>query len=133
MKFDCTLKIKSDTRYISFVRGFVAAVAKANKLKISKEALIACNLSLVEAVNNVIFHAHKNCRGVPIKIRIAVDGQTLSMEVCDSGKGLGRHVKIAPDSMSTHGRGLFLIHRLMTQVISRRRGSLHILRMVKKI
>lgn len=133
MRFDCTLKIKSDTCYLSFVRGFVAAVAKANRLKISKEALIACNLSLVEAVNNAIFHAHKKCRSMPIKIRIAMDGRALSMEVCDSGKGLGKHARIAPDSMSTHGRGLFLIHKLMTQVISRKRGSLHILRMVKKI
>lgn len=130
MVFHCALTIKSDTGYLAFVRQWVPAASRAAGVGVSKKGLIACNLALVEAVNNAIFHAHNNKAALKIGLSLRIDKARVVMDVVDAGKGLGRHLKIRPDSMATHGRGLFLIHKLMNRVESRMKNGRHILRMV---
>lgn len=130
MNFKCALTIRSETTYLAILRRWVGAAAKvAGFGKISKAANMACTLALIEAVDNAIFHAHGRDRKIPIRILISVGENGISIEVADRGGGIGRHALARPDEMISHGRGLFLIHRLMTKVESRLRNGSHILRM----
>lgn len=129
MSFCCAFTIKSDTRYLAVLRQWLRAAGKSGNFRMTKSCEIACNMALVEAVNNAIFHAHKRRQKMPVKIFLKLDSDQVTIEVIDRGMGLGRHAKIRPDSMTTHGRGLFLIHSLMNSVESRMRNGTHVLKM----
>lgn len=130
MRFLCAFTIRSDTKYLGPLRQWIAAaIEHAGSKKKSKKVRDACTLSLVEAVNNAIFHAHGCVKDLPIRVFISVGDKRISIEVADRGKGLGRHVFTKPEEMISHGRGLFLMHRLMNKVESRLKNGLHILRM----
>lgn len=98
-----------------------------------KKAVTACTLALIEAVDNAIFHAHCRRKKVPIGLSLTVSDGSVSIEVVDCGPGIGRAGREKPDSFASHGRGLFLIHRLMHNVTSRMKGGRHSLRMVYKL
>lgn len=128
--FRCAFTIGSDTRYLALLRQWVAAVMTlAGPKKKSRAVRTACTLALVEAVDNAIFHAHRRNGKLPVRIFMSFSGEKISIEVADCGKGLGRHVSAKPGEMINHGRGLFLIHRLMDSVESRMKNGVHILRM----
>lgn len=110
-----------------------AAIGHTGSKKKSGKVRDACTLSLVEAVNNAIFHAHGRVKDIPIRVFISVGDKSISIEVADRGKGLGRHMFTKPEEMISHGRGLFLIHRLMSRVESRLKDGLHILRMTYEL
>ncbi len=129
--FRCAFTIESDTRYLAVLRGLIpAAFAAAGMGRAPRAARVACTLALIEAVDNAIFHAHRRARGLPICVSVALSPKRISIEVADCGRGIGRRPGVCPDSMETHGRGLFLIHRLMPAVASRMKRGRHTLSMV---
>jgi serine/threonine-protein kinase RsbW len=129
--FRCAFGISSDTRYLRLLRQWLSVAVKlAGNDEFSKKDLGACSLAMVEAVDNAIFHAHGRKREIPIRVSLSIGNGSIVIEVVDCGHGLGRHKCIRPDDMSDHGRGLFLIHKLMSRVESRMRNGRHVLRMV---
>ncbi|HPQ80585.1 MAG TPA: ATP-binding protein [bacterium] len=138
--FLCAFTISSDTRYLPILRQLARAACDASGSgRISPGADQACTLALIEAVDNAIFHvrpARRSARerrgrfGLPIRVSVAVDGRRMTIEVVDCGRGIGRRRKQKPDEMVEHGRGLFLIHSLASQVESRMKRGRHSLRMV---
>lgn len=129
--FRAALAVPSDTRYLSPLRDWLAAAAEiVGRRAFPPRARIACSLALIEAVDNAIFHAHRRRSAELIRVAISVRRGKIALEVADEGSGIGRHRRPVPEAMVSSGRGLFLIHRLMHQVESRRRGGRHVLRMI---
>lgn len=81
-------------------------------------------LALNEAVGNAIRHA---ATGGPLRVSCDVHGSALLMQVEDSGRGFDYRPTMAelPDPMAASGRGFFLMHELMDEVVVRtsRRGT----------
>lgn len=132
--FTTAFTIRSDTRYLAPLRQWVAAAARmAGRSAFPRDAVPACTLALIEAVNNAIFHAHGGKRTALIGVSMMVSDHSVFLSVSDDGQGIGRHAMAHPDEMIDHGRGLFLIHRLMDKVDSRMKNGRHLLKMVYKV
>lgn len=126
----CAFTIASDTRYLAPLRQWIAAMGTlAGRRMIPRRTLLACTLVLIEAVDNAIFHAHRGRRSLPIRVAMSVQDDAVVLEVVDQGRGVGRHRLARPEALVAHGRGLYLIHRLMTRVESRMQRGQHVLRM----
>jgi anti-sigma regulatory factor (Ser/Thr protein kinase) len=73
-----------------------------------------CELALVEACNNLVIHG--NARE-PICIRAEVNAVEIVMSIVDKTKGFAWPDKAKlPEADEDHGRGIFLIQTLMTEV-----------------
>lgn len=132
-KFRTQLTIRSETRYLSLLRQWVAATAKVvGPRYFPRAALRAVNLSLIEAVDNAIFHAHRGCREKPIDVGLRVEAGRVIVIVTDRGKGFHRATTDLPEPLMTHGRGLLLMRHLMESVKSCRQGKRHVVRMIWK-
>lgn len=134
MVFRMAFTIRSDTRYLSLLRQWLAALPLlVGREAFPPKALGACTLALIEAVDNAIFHAHRRRASLPIRLAVVVGKGRVVLDVVDCGCGIGRHLRPRPDAPVTHGRGMFLIHRLMSKVESRIRGGRHVLHMVREL
>lgn len=126
MPFVVKFTIQSDTRYLAPLRGLVASIGRlVGKNRFPKRAVAACTLALIEAVDNAIFHAHKRVRGLPIDIEISVGKGVIVMKVVDRGPGLDHPSIHAPQLVATHGRGLFMMDKLMYGVESKKSPGRH--------
>lgn len=126
MAFSVKITIASDTRYLAPLRGLVEAAAKVvGPKRFPARAVRSCTLALIEAVDNAIFHAHRKHHQRPIDIALSVEPKAVVIKVADRGKGLNHLVVHNPKPMATHGRGLFLMRQLMTEVKSRKTPEGH--------
>jgi serine/threonine-protein kinase RsbW len=124
------VRIMSDTRYLSFVREMMRAMQKgAGETAFPKKALVPCMLALVEAVDNAIFHAHSGKRDKRIGIGISLCDGCIRLEVTDEGRGMGSNRPLRPDGLETHGRGLYIMRSVMSDVKSTTARGVHNLRM----
>ena len=122
--------IKSSTHYLIFLRKFVSIFDKLSSNKqFDHNAKMKCTLALVEAVNNVIFHAHHKDEDEWIDIAVANSDNKITIEVHDSGPGFDMPEFDVPPVDHTHGRGMFIINSLMNEV-KYRRGESNVLKMV---
>jgi len=124
----------SDTRYLAPLRQWVVAVQKiVGGGEFPESAVVPCSLALIEAVNNAIFHAHGCAKDLPVGVSLSLRKGRIQLEVVDSGPGVGNPELPGPDEMVTHGRGLFIIRELMSEVKSRVTGGFHHMRMIYEI
>lgn len=113
------------------MRGFVTSVAHlVGQRRFPKRAQKAISLALIEAIDNAIFHAHRRRRGLPIRVELTLQAGEVVIVVTDRGKGFKSVVPNVPALFSLHGRGLFLIRKVMHRVVSQKKKHGHILRMV---
>jgi anti-sigma regulatory factor (Ser/Thr protein kinase) len=132
--FRFEITIGSDTRYLAALRGMVVAFLRhAGDGSVGKDSLIACSMSLVEAVDNAIFHAHRGRRSLPIRIALSLRDSRVIMDVVDRGRGIGELPHEEPDIDASHGRGLHIIRKSMSRVTSSVGGGEHRLRMVRDL
>lgn len=126
------LTIRSDTRYLAVLRQWVAAAAKrVGPRRFPRGALRAVTLSLIEAVDNAIFHAClPRSKGWPIDVALRVEAGRITVSVGDCGKGFCLQKTGLPSLLVTHGRGLLLMRHLMETVEHYRRGKRHVVRMI---
>lgn len=122
--------IRSSTHYLPFLRRLISILDKlVPDLKCDHQVKMSCAFALVEAVNNVIFHAHKNDPDKWIDLMVGWQGNRIEMEVHDNGPGFDLPEISVPPVDHVHGRGLFIINSLMGEV-EYKRGRSNILRMV---
>lgn len=134
MTIACAFTIGSDTRYLSPLRQWVDALSRVSgEDRFPRRAVLPCSMALVEAVDNAIFHAHGGRKHEPIDISFLVRRDRIIIEVVDRGRGIGYPLHIEPDSIATHGRGLFIIREIMDSVRSRRIAGRHHMRMEYRI
>jgi len=127
-----SLSIPSTPGQLERLREWVLSIqAQTGEKAFPHGALRAVTLSLIEAVNNVIFHAHAGQPNQLIQLSISVGVGWLSVEVSDCGPGFQLHkTPQLPDAESDHGRGLYIMSQLMSEVSNRIEGNKHIVRLV---
>ena len=134
MSFSCEFKIPSETSKLAPLREWLACVQNlVGENVFPKKALFPCTLALVEAVDNAIFHAHDENRAKQIDVSLRLDGVLIAIEIGDCGKGFKQIDSQAPEEMSDHGRGLFLMHQIMNRVESSFVNGNHRIRMEYRI
>lgn len=136
MSLTIWLTIRNDTRYLAFLRGWVEAIAAVvGKRRFPLSARRAVSLSLIEAVDNAIFHAcPPRSRGrLPIGVAVEVAAHEIRVAVVDCGRGFVWPARVSPSPLATHGRGLLLMQSLMTRVEQRRTKGHHQLRMIYQL
>ena len=108
--------------------------SSANRLRVVLSAHLAANgvpraaarevlLAADEAFNNAFMHSGDAGEA---ELRAEIAGLQVVVEIRDRGCGFdagGFDAGSIPDPLMTHGRGLFLIHRLMDEVELRSSGA----------
>jgi len=90
-----------------------------------------CELALVEVCNNLVIHGHAR---EPICIQAEGSGSEIVIIIRDSSEGFDWPEKAAlPDAETDHGRGIFLIHALMSEVQYERGKEFNELRLTRKL
>jgi anti-sigma regulatory factor (Ser/Thr protein kinase) len=94
-------------------------------------AVADCELALVEACNNILMH---NDVAEMISLRVEVNPFEIILTVRDKTEGFAWPSKPAlPAADSEQGRGIFLMHSLMTDVQYRRHHGWNELRLRRRI
>jgi serine/threonine-protein kinase RsbW len=99
----------------------------------AQENLDAVHLALAEALANAIIHGNKEAPDKHVSVWGACeDGENLLLAITDEGDGFDPasipDPTLAENIYSTHGRGIFLINRLMSRTEYRLGGRQVILR-----
>jgi anti-sigma regulatory factor (Ser/Thr protein kinase) len=112
-----TLKV-SFSCDLSEVRSAVAAARDfLAKEGWDAEDLMSVDLALVEACNNAVQYCRGKKRALPLMLEVDFDGCDAEFRLHDHTPGFDWQKKIElPSPDSEHGRGLYLIHALMTHV-----------------
>lgn len=107
-------------------------------IPLSEQAAYEAEVSVVEAVNNVIKHAYGNEAGHTVEVVVTVGTGAVTFEVCDTGRPLERlEVRLPPvdsddyESLPEGGRGLYIMHAFSDQVRYDRSGGRNVLTLVK--
>lgn len=95
--------------------------------KVNKSIIFDIRLSVEEAILNAIEHGNKNNEDLNINISFSIDGTKAEIAVEDQGAGFD-HISL-PDPttdeniLRSHGRGIYLIHKLMDKVQYNDKGN----------
>lgn len=130
--FHAVFTIQTDTKYLQLLRSFVAAAGiLLGEKHFPRSAQRAVTFSLIEAVDNAIFHAHRRRRDLPIRIALLIQYRRAVVEIVDNGPGVPKRLLMArpeesyPDFFATHGRGLLMIKGLAQGIKSIRSEKKH--------
>lgn len=127
------INIPSENRYIKKVSGRILSSLESRG--VSEEKAFDIRLCVEEAVRNAIVHGNQSLRGKTVKTAYWIEGDRLTIEVEDEGKGFD-HNKLPDPTDSNYimrrsGRGVYLIKKLMDEVDFNAIGNK--ITMVKKI
>ncbi|MFA6610374.1 MAG: ATP-binding protein [Candidatus Omnitrophota bacterium] len=127
------LKVPSEIKQIKKVSsGILDSLASQN---IDEAALFDIRLCVEEAVRNAIVHGNHCDKRLSVTVSYWIEEGSFIIEVEDEGKGFDH--KYLPDPtdegnmLRNHGRGVYLIKRLMNEVQYNDTGNK--VRMVKRI
>lgn len=109
------------------------ATGHATRAGFPEEAVWAVELSLGEALANVIRHAYGGRDDQEIRLALTIDAERLVLEIRDTAAPFAREAEPSePNSpLRTGGYGLQLIDELMDDVLYTSAGNGGLLRMVK--
>jgi serine/threonine-protein kinase RsbW len=95
-----------------------AACSFLTEQALEPEFVTACKLALAEACNNAIFYAAEDSSRLPVEIQILCDPVWCELCVADHTPGFEWPIKPElPEPEAERGRGIFIIHTLMDQVV----------------
>jgi serine/threonine-protein kinase RsbW len=120
MRLALELQIPSDVRYIERIVGIVMRQCEELAFPPHKCSL-NIPVALSEALSNAILRGNGEDPQKQVRVRSAVDGDSLVIEIADEGAGFDmRRAMRDPTALENlgreDGRGLFLMHRLMDRV-----------------
>lgn len=119
------IKIPSDIKYIRKVSGRI--LGDLAPYNMDESLLFDIRLCVEEAVRNAIDHGNNSDKHLPVKVAYWVSGSELNIEVEDSGKGFDHRQLPDPTDgnniMRNSGRGVYLIKKLMNQVVFNETGN----------
>lgn len=109
------LSFPSSARYLVLARLSLAGVAPLARL--DEDTLADLKLAVTEACANAVRHAYGDETG-QIRLRIALAGPTLTIEVADDGRGLdpGTIGSWEPDELREHGMGFAIMRSVVDEV-----------------
>jgi len=125
ISFSC--KLSAIREAVNGAYGFMAGQ------RIESETVTACRIALTEACNNAILYAKEDGSKFPVEIHIACDQLWCELCVVDHTPGFDWPEKPElPETEAERGRGVFLIHSLMDQIVYSRGPGMNRLIMRKK-
>ena len=131
-----TLAIESRVENVFLVGLAVNKICAS--IPLSEQAAYEAEVSVVEAVNNVIKHAYGNEAGHTVEVVVTVGTGAVTFEVCDTGRPLERLEVRLPavdcddtTSLSEGGRGLYIMHAFSDHVRYDRAPGGNVLTLVK--
>ena len=115
-----TLTLPADTRWLGVVRRVVESSAELAGF--SRRGVYEVVLAVHEACANVIEHGYLGMTEQHLTVVCRSSGDGLEVSVRDRGRpfDIGIAPDLPPDELREGGRGVFLIRRLMDEVMSHR-------------
>lgn len=133
-----TLKIRNDISELPLMNRFLEETGKAFGL--DGTLLMNLNLVMEEAVSNIIFYAYKEGeQGKDILISLDLQSDLLTVVLTDTGRFFDPTAREDPDvtlpaeERPIGGLGIFLIKKMMDEVVYRRQEGRNVFMMRKKI
>jgi len=133
-----TLTIDSQLDHVFLIGQAINTICAA--IPLSEQAAYEAEVSVVEAVNNVIEHAYGNQPGHPVEVVVTVGEGNITFQVCDHGVPRKRmRVRLPevnrrnPHTLAERGRGLFIMQAFTDQLRYDRDGDRNVLTLVKRL
>lgn len=130
------LTIPSDVRYLACACQLAEAIVRSHVAAPRADPICAAvDVSLSEALTNVIRHAHGSDASKPVRIAMRIEGGVLSLSITDQGPGfdMGRIPPPSFETLQEGGRGIFIILHSMDEVRYRRAADGNVLEMHKRL
>jgi serine/threonine-protein kinase RsbW len=130
------IKVPNQTRYLCLIGHIGENIARALKHYDGDREKLAYDLNLVltEAMANAIQHANVGDPTKEVHIEITIADRQLSLRVYDHGQGFDISQFAEPSHpMQEHGRGIYIIHSVMDEVVYRPSDGGHVLEMKKNL
>jgi anti-sigma regulatory factor (Ser/Thr protein kinase) len=115
------LAIDSTFSEVSFVACAIHSVSRKGGL--GEEAAQELELAAVEALNNVVQHAHRGRHDLPIDVSVEAEPGRVTVEIVDHGRATTADRFTAPDEpeldpsdiagLAENGRGIALMRQLL--------------------
>jgi len=120
-----SIKIPSDVKHIKDISSKIVDLLM--KKGTDKSTVFDIRLCVEEAILNAIEHGNKYNKKLTVDVSFAIYEKKIEVSIEDKGKGFS-HV-ILPDPTSddnvlrAHGRGVYIIHKLMDKVEYNEKGN----------
>ncbi len=111
------LSFPAHSRYLVLARLSIAGIAPVAGL--SEDVLADLKLAVTEACANAVRHAYLDDEEGEVRLRLALDGSSLTIEVADDGRGIGDPSAIASRGVSSlpeAGMGLSIIRAVVDEL-----------------
>lgn len=120
-----TIKVASHIKNIRKISSRIVDLLMERN--IDKPRIFDIRLSVEEAVLNAIEHGNKKKSSLNVTVSFAIDNDKAEISVEDEGKGFDYHSLPDPTTddniLRSHGRGVYLIHKLMDEVQYNDKGN----------
>jgi len=130
------IKVPNQTRYLCLIGHIGENIAQALKHFGGDREKLAYELNLVltEAMANAIQHGNVGDPAKEVHIEISISEGRLTIRVFDHGQGFDICKFAHPGHpLDDHGRGIYLIHTIMDEVVYRKAGDGCVLEMIKNL
>lgn len=130
------IRLRNRVEELPRVQAALESFAVAEHLPLS--LLGSLSLVIEEVLCNIVFHAYEDDAEHEIELRLAVEGDVLTLEVEDDGRDFDPCSAPAPDlgaplpGRPVGGLGIALIRRLMDEVRHERRRGRNLLTLTKR-
>ena len=120
-----SIKIPSDLKHIREVSQKIVALLMERNT--DKSIIFDVRLSLEESILNAIEHGNNKKKDLTVDISFTIEGGKIEITVEDKGEGFEH--KSLPDPtkdeniLRAHGRGVYLIHKLMDKIEYNDKGN----------
>jgi serine/threonine-protein kinase RsbW len=109
------LTFPAHSRYLVLARLSIAGIAPVARL--SEDVLADLKLAVTEACANVVRHAYEEDDEGVVRVRLTLDGSSLTIEVADHGRGIGASAIVprTESSLPEAGMGLSIIRAVVDE------------------
>jgi len=135
-RIEVDIKVPNQTRYLCLIGHIGENIALTLKHYGGDREKLAYELNLVltEAMANAILHANEGDPEKEVHIEIGIQDRRLTIRVYDHGQGFDIRQFAEPSHpLEEHGRGIYLIHSIMDEVVYRPLNNGHVLEMIKQL
>ena len=135
-RIEVDIKVPNQTRYLCLIGHIGENIALTLKHYGGDREKLAYELNLVltEAMANAILHANEGDPEKEVHIEIGIQDRRMTIRVYDHGQGFDIRQFAEPSHpLEEHGRGIYLIHSIMDEVVYRPLNNGHVLEMIKQL
>jgi serine/threonine-protein kinase RsbW len=110
------LSFPAHSRYLVLARLSIAGIAPVARL--GEDVLADLKLAVTEACANAVRHAYADEEHGAVRLRLVLDGSTLTIEVADDGRGIGAGPTVRRDqsSLPEAGMGLSIMRAVVDEL-----------------